>query len=238
MLKRIIHKLGRRYITEVLKREWADQRFSTINEKPIQYSFVFRHLVRLRPEHIWDAGCGVAAFPSLLRDCGFLVTATDRIRGYWTEGYFNRHYHVLEDDISQTRLTVAFDLITALDMLHVVEDPAAAMRSLFGRLKPGGHLILSVMYNEYEYVPDIYHHPEGGYGRDWPYKGTIYSRRELDQWAAESGVRIVDQEHWQYFTGRLWTMGERMWPPRLATKDEPHQFTCVLFQKPAPGDEA
>jgi SAM-dependent methyltransferase len=214
----------------VLKREYADQRFSAINEKPIQYFFVFKHLMRLRPVHVLDVGSGVAAFPSLLRDCGFHVTATDRIHGYWTESYFNRHYHVLEDDICQTSLSQTFDLITSLDMLHAVADPAAAMRSMFRLLKPGGHLILSVIYSEHEYVRDIYHHPEAGYGHDLPYSGSIYSRREIDQWAAENGARILDQEHWQYFTGRLWTMGERIWPPRLATKDELHHFTCLLFQ--------
>jgi len=231
MLKKLIHKLGRRYVTEVLKREYADQRFTSITEKPIQYFFVFKHLTRLRPQHILDVGCGVAAFPSLLRDCGFMVTATDRIHGYWTDNYFNRHYHVLEDDISKSSLTQTFDLITSLDMLHAVEAPGDAMRSMFRLLKPNGHLILSVIYNEHDYVPDIYHHPEAGYGHEWPYKGSIYSRSELEQWASENGARILDQEHWQYFTGKWWTMGERIWPPRLTSKDELHHFTCVLFQK-------
>ena len=63
-------------------------------------------------------------------------------------------------------------------------------------------------------MKDVYRLEGADYGRDFPYIAQVFSRREIDAWLADGPAAVVRQEFWQFFTGELWTFGERLCPPQ------------------------
>ena len=83
-----------------------------------------------------------------------------------------------------------YDLIALLDVLEHVEDDRAALRSIAGRLKPGGRILLTVpafqwMWSAHDVVN--HHHRR-------------YSRSGLRAAAADAGLRV---EHLSWFNSLL-----------------------------------
>jgi SAM-dependent methyltransferase len=222
------------WLRPYLLHEWRRQGERKINERPVEWRFALDCLVRTDARVVLDVGSGSTAWPALLSYCGYNVTAVDKIEGTWTRGdQFNRHFKVFSDDITRSRLRGGYDLVTCLSVLEHIPDHAAAVRTMLALLAPGGHLVLSFPYNEKTYLPDVYRHPEAGYGRENPYIAQVYSRAEVDRWLTESQARIVDQEYWEMFTGEFWTMGTRIYPPRRVRATERHHLTCLLIQRSA-----
>lgn len=230
-IKAWINRVGLLYAQFLCKREYKSQKFIGINERPIEFQFVFKHLTQKWPRTVLDVGTGITALPHLIRSCGFLVTATDNIRDYWPAGMINRHYHVVNDDITQTRLNATFDFITCISVLEHIRDHASAVRSMFRLLKPGGHLILTFPYNEKKYVENTYALPESTVTIKYPFITQAYSRNEVDSWLDENTGEIIEQEYWQFFSGEFWTCGERICPPVPVSRSEKHQMSCILVRK-------
>lgn len=82
-----------------------------INERPIEFSFLFEWLWRLCPTDVLDVGSGSTALPHILTNCGFNVIALDEKGSYWNFDYFNRHFPILKDDILNPKINRKFDLI-------------------------------------------------------------------------------------------------------------------------------
>ena len=225
--KTIVRRLINLYPAWICRREYQRQAFGGFNERPVELAFVFRKLVELYPRTILDVGSGTSALPSLMRGCGALVTATDNVRDYWPSGMFNRHYHIVDDDITATRLNEQFDLVTCISTLEHIHQPARAMGNMLRRLKPGGHLLLTIPYTEHSYVHNVYALPGSSYGQGLPYINQSFSRAELDGWMKENGAEIVEQEYWQCWEGEHWTVGAQIIPPRRVGVAERHQMTCV-----------
>lgn len=226
-----INKIGLFYVNLLCKREYEAQQFIGINERPVEFGFVFKHLTQHCPTKVLDVGTGATALPHLIRNCGFLVTATDNIHDYWPFGMINRHYHVINDDITKTRLQVTFDFITCVSVLEHIRDHKAAMRSMFKLLKPGGHLLLTFPYNEKRYAENVYTLPDSIVTETFPFITQAFSRNEVNAWMADNGGKIIEQEYWQFFSGDFWTCGERICPPVRATNSEKHQISCILIRK-------
>jgi 2-polyprenyl-3-methyl-5-hydroxy-6-metoxy-1,4-benzoquinol methylase len=220
------------YAKEKCKRECESQRFISFNERSIEYSFVFKQLASFFPVTILDVGTGTTALPNLIRNCGFVVTAIDNIHDYWPAGMLNRHFHVIDDDITNTKLNQQFDLITCISVLEHIRNYNVAVKNMFSLLKPGGHIILTCPYNENQYVENVYKLLESSVvGKNFPFVTQAYSRKELNNWLSLNGGKIIEQEYWRYFTGEFWTVGEDIIPPVKVSKDEKHQLTCILIQK-------
>jgi len=232
-LKFLVHKLGKWYLDKICKREYESQCFQGVNERLVEYRFVFQSLLLTAPRYVLDVGTGVTSLPHILRTCGFEVTAIDNIRDYWPKGMFNRHYYVINDDIKNTRITKKFDLITCISVMEHIKNHEAAIKSMFALLNPGGHIVLTFPYNEKNYIENVYKMQGAGYGQDYPYICQVYSRVELDKWLRENSGKIAEQEYWQIFTGEYWTFGEQLHIPRQVSKDEKHQLTCILISKEA-----
>src|SRR3990172_2031450 len=180
--KHLIHTFGRLYSQQVCRREYEGQTFHQPNERIIEYRFVFHSILRISPFTILDVGTGVTALPHLFTTCGLMVTAIDNIRDYWPCGMFNRHFYLINDDITNTRITRTFDLITCVSTLEHIKDHKAAIRSMFILLNPGGHLALTFPYNENQYVENVYALPQAGFGKGVPYTCQVFSRNELNEW--------------------------------------------------------
>ena len=106
--KSIVKNLLNRYPQWICRQEFESQVFTRFNERPIEFGFVFRKLGEIYPRNILDVGTGTTALPHLVRNCGFLVTATDNVHDYWPSGMLNRHYHVVDDDITNSHLKDTF----------------------------------------------------------------------------------------------------------------------------------
>lgn len=230
-LKSLIHWLGNSYSREICRREFLAQDFRGINERPVEYRFVFENLTQAFPRTVLDVGTGRTALPQLMRTCGFIVTAIDNIKDYWSNGMVNRHYYVLDDDILAPKIRGPFDFVTCVSTLEHIRDHGRAVRMMFSLLRSGGRLVLTFPYNEKTYVDNVYALP-GSIGADkYPFATQVFSRREIDQWADENGASLIAQEYWRYFDGPFWTIGARVIPPRRVESDDLHQISCIALIK-------
>ena len=227
----VLNFFGKIYCNRKSKKEFLNRKFKWINERPIEYQFVFKALTSLYPKTILDVGTGTTALPHLLSNCGFLVTAIDNIYDYWPKGMFNRHYHIIQDDIIKSKLKVKFDFITCISVLEHIRKNDDAIKNIFNLLKDKGHIVLTFPYNENKYIQNVYLHAEAGYGKSLPYICQIYSRNDLNRWLKMNNGKIIKQEYWQVFSGKYWTFGDHLSPPIQVNKENEHHLTCVLIQK-------
>ena len=228
VLKRILKSVAAWPVSLVTRYEYQTQRFKRHNERPVELAFLFRHLARLAPETVLDVGTGTTALPHLIRNCGPVVTAIDNVTDYWRRGMVNRHFHVIDDDIRDSKLAGTFDLVVCLSVLEHIDPADAAVASMLARVSPGGHLLLTFPYTEDGYVPNVYDLP-GSRGARMPYVTQSFSRQDVTRWCA--GAELVEQEYWRFWTGRCWTDGDLITPPHPATATTPHQHACVLMRK-------
>ncbi len=238
MMKRVIHKIkliinsiGMIYPRILCKLEYSSQKFSQLNERPIEFGFVFKQITKIWPKTVLDVGTGKTALPYMMRNCGLLVTAVDNIKDYWEYGMVNRHYHVINDDIKNTKLNEKFDVITCISVLEHIDDHRAAMRSMSDLLNPGGHLILTCPYTDNEYSPNVYDIKESSVKEKISFVTQSFSSNERDSWLQDSELDLVCDEYWQFFEGQFWTCGEMLSKPKLVSKNEKHQICCMLFKK-------
>ncbi len=234
-LKRLLKRLFLLPTRLICKVEYNRQTFTYINERPIEYSFVFKYVGILYPKEVLDVGSGTTALPHLIRNCGPIVTAIDNITDYWPSGMSNRHYHVLDEDItSPERLKVSgkYDLITCISVLEHIIDYDIAIKNMFSLLNENGHLIITCPYTENNYIENIFLLPESHVlGESMPYVCQSYSREKLNSWLNENNGEIIDQEFWQCWSGKYWRTGNKIIPPIKVEASENHQLTCLLIRR-------
>ena len=212
------------------KYEFHNRKYGNFNERPVEMAFVFKNLARFYPKSILDVGTGISPLPRMMSDGGHHVTAIDNIKDYWSSGFFNPHYYIIDDDITDTKITETFDFITCISVLEHIENYKKAVGNMFKLLKPGGHLILTFPYTEKKYVENVYKLPGSKYGQDFQFTCQSYSRAELDSWIHGNGT-IIEQEYWQFWTGDTWTIGDQIIPPVKVNLTDNHQISCLLIEK-------
>lgn len=229
-IKAFLFSILNLYPQWINKREYKNNPY-TFNERPVEYGFVFRQISRLYPAKVLDVGTGTTALPHMMRNCGLKVTAIDNIKDYWPVGMFNRHYYVIDDDITATNISDTFDLITCISVLEHIENYKDAVKNMFSLLKSGGHLILTFPYTEHEYVENVYELPGSNVKGFSPYQTHSFSRADLDNWFEKNGGNILEQEYWRFWDEKYWTVGNKLIPPKQVEVGERHQMTCLLVQK-------
>jgi len=230
-LREIVNTVGLAYARFLCRREYLHRQFCGVNERPVEYAFVFKCLTRIWPINVLDIGTGQSSLPHLMSTCGFLVTAIDKMGQYWRYPANNRHYHIIYDDITATHLIDEFDLITCISVLEHIQEHDQAVQSMFSLLKPGGHLILTFPYNDHSYHGNVYDFPGSTVIEKPHFITQAFSRSELEGWLSANQAAIVDQEFWRFYTGDYWTCGERVQPPEQVSREMPHQVTCLLIRK-------
>jgi 2-polyprenyl-3-methyl-5-hydroxy-6-metoxy-1,4-benzoquinol methylase len=231
MLRRFVHTLGRTYVRRVCRSEFEHQSFRVHNERPIEFGFALAALAGSRPRTVLDVGTGTTAWPHLLRNCGFVVTAIDNVRDYWASGMTNRHWTVLDVDIVDPQgLDGEFEAITCISVLEHIEDHATAVRNMHRYLAPGGLLILTTPFSAGNPCPNVYARPDALYGQQAAYICRSSSQAELDQWLS-CGFSLERQELWRLFTGPVWATGERSDWQRVTDPAESHQLGCFALRK-------
>lgn len=181
-IKLWVNSIGMVYPRWLCKREYNRQKFLGLNERPVEFAFLFRKIAEIQPKTVLDVGTGMTALPYMLRNSGLLVTAIDNIKDYWPKGMVNRHFHVLNDDIQNTKLQQTFDVITCISVLEHIQDHRAAMRSMYKLLNPGGTLILTCPYSNHQYVPNVYDLPESSVTEKFSFVTQSFSNEERMGW--------------------------------------------------------
>ncbi|NLH44832.1 MAG: class I SAM-dependent methyltransferase [Acholeplasmataceae bacterium] len=227
--KRILNLLPPQFICWL---EFNRQSLTHFNERAIEYAFVFRCLQSLYPQKILDVGAGTTALPHLMSTCGCHVTATDNKKDYWPSGTYNRHFHVKNDDIADSKLTEKFDLITCISVLEHIQNHDDAMHNIFNLLNPQGHLILTFPYSENKYINNVYKLAgSNALGKKISYITQSFSKNELTNWLQNNHGKIIEQEYWQCWSGDYWTLGDQKIPPLKVSFEQKHQLTLLLIQK-------
>ncbi len=201
------------------------------DSKPLQYAFALKALSHSQFQDVLDVGTGRSAWPALLAPCGYHLTAVDEMRGYWGGRFLNRHFYLLQDDITEFKSNEQFGIITCLYTLQHIREHARAVANMARLLKPQGILILTFPYNEERYVPNAYALPESGYGQDAPYICQICNRETLNDWAKQTDLELIEQRYYKVFTGDFWSVGTHLRPPEEVTVDQLHHLTGVVFRR-------
>lgn len=233
-MKKIILKVyyfvGAAYLNPILKLEQRKRPFPLINERATEYSFTLKFMQKLCTGNVLDIGSGKSSWPHLMSTCGFNVKAIDKIDGYW-KSFFNRHYKIYNDDITDPKIKGKFQFSTCLSVLEHIPDHRLAIRNIHELLETNGYLVLTFPYNENLYSEDIYKHPNAGYGQNANFITQVFSRAEINSWLSETSFQIISQEYYKVFTGEMWTMGTRVTPCEETSSSDLHHLTCILLQK-------
>jgi 2-polyprenyl-3-methyl-5-hydroxy-6-metoxy-1,4-benzoquinol methylase len=211
------------------RNEFQTQSLWSLNERPIEYGYVFRCINRLQPRTVLDTGTGESALASLVRTCGCPVTAIDNITDSWPAGVTNRDWHLLDHDSRQPPLTATFDLALCVSVIEHIDDPVGAMRGLARLVRPGGHVLVTTPYHERFGHPNVYTEPDS-HGRSEAYPCRQSTRADLNTWL-ECGFVLRNQEWWRLFEHRYWSCGPVVRPPKHVTIVEHHQLTCLLLER-------
>lgn len=229
---KLMGRIGNWQCARQCQAEYANQRVEHMNERPVEYSFLFRQIARFYPERILDVGSGTTAMPHVMRNCGFHVTAIDNVKDYWLCGMINRHYHIIDDNITQSCMDGPFDLVSCISVLEHIPFHMKAIENIFRLLKPGGHLVLTCPYTEGRYIPNCYEVPGSeAFGKTLPFVCQSFSHETMTDWMKQVNGVVVEQEYWQFYTGPCWSVGDYLVPPKPAGVDGLHQITCALIRK-------
>jgi SAM-dependent methyltransferase len=231
IVKLWINSIGMIYPCWLSKREYEKQGKPSLNERPIEFAYLFKKITELWPKSILDVGTGMTALPHLMRNCGIQVTAIDNIKDYWPKGMVNRHYHVINDDIKNTRLKKTFDVITCISVLEHIQEHREAIKSMYKLLNPGGTLILTCPYSDHQYIPNVYKLSESNVTEKFSFVTQSFSREQRKLWLNDSGFELISEEYWQFYDGEFWTCGKELDTPVQVSKNNTHQLCCMTLRK-------
>jgi SAM-dependent methyltransferase len=219
-------------INLLTEKEFKGQSKALPNERPVEYGFLLRALVENKITTILDVGSGTTSLPHLLSSCGYAVIAIDNIKDYWSAGMFNRHFHIINDNILAPMIKGPFDAVSCISVLEHITEHQRAMASMYDLLRPGGHCICTFPYNEGRYSANVYEEPGSAVGKGkFPFVAQAFSRKEVETWMNIRPWKIVAQEYWRFFEGEYWTMGARILKPFMVSSSECHQISCIHFVK-------
>jgi 2-polyprenyl-6-hydroxyphenyl methylase/3-demethylubiquinone-9 3-methyltransferase len=118
---------------------------------PTRLAYV-RERAPLAGARVADVGCGGGLFAEALARAGAAVTAVDLAPGMIEVARLHAadqglpvDYQVESAESLAERAPHAFDVVTSMELIEHVPDPAALLAALAGLLRPGGQLFLSTL---------------------------------------------------------------------------------------------
>ncbi len=120
-----------------------------LNPTRMQY---IERVVNLKAAQVLDVGCGGGILSEAMARAGARVLGVDLSRPvldvaelHALEGKVPVEYRAVSaEDLAQER-PASFDLVTCMEMLEHVPDPAATVQALASLARPGGDVILSTL---------------------------------------------------------------------------------------------
>ncbi len=203
---------------ELASRWWdPDSEFKPLHDiNPLRLDYIDQRVGGLAGKQIVDVGCGggILAESMALRgaqvlgiDLGEAPLAVARL--HQLESGATLDYQRLAAEELAERAPARFDVVTCMEMLEHVPDPASTIRACARLVKPQGHVIFSTINRNpksylfviigVEYVLRML--PKGTHD----YRKFIRPS-ELDGWARAAGLTIRELTglHHNPLTGRYW----------------------------------
>ena len=164
---------------------------------PARLQFVERFVV-LSGLRVLDVGCGGGILSEALAERGASVLGIDLAESALQAAEAHRAGQAVEYRLESSRETAArgevFDVVTCMEMLEHVADPAAVLRDIDALLKPGGWAFFSTINRTLKarlgavYAAEYLLHlvPQGTHQYDWFIKPA-----ELSRMAERAGLTPV-----------------------------------------------
>lgn len=139
---------------EALANRWWDKEseFKPLHDiNPLRLNYIDER-AHLPGKRVVDVGCGGGILSEGLCQRGAHVTGIDMgeaplsvAKLHGLESGFEVDYHQMTVEQLAQEQAGTFDVVTCLEMLEHVPDPASVIRACAALLKPGGHLFLSTI---------------------------------------------------------------------------------------------
>ena len=189
---------------EDLASRWWDEQgeFKPLHEmNPLRLNFI-NNGSDLTNKMVCDIGCGGGILSESMAQCGATVSGIDMgkaplsvARLHALENNLEIDYQqITAEDLAQQK-PASFDVITCMEMLEHVPDPASIINACFNLVKPGGSVYFSTINrNPKSYLFAIV-------GAEYMMKllprGThdfakFIKPSELDEWARIAGLELVN----------------------------------------------
>jgi 2-polyprenyl-6-hydroxyphenyl methylase/3-demethylubiquinone-9 3-methyltransferase len=195
-----IHKFG------VLADRWwdLDGEFKTLHAvNPLRIQFI-RSFVELEGKRVVDVGCGGGILSEGLARAGAQVVGIDLAeelldvaKSHADESGIGVDYRRVSAEALAEAESGSFDIVTCMEMLEHVPDPASVVRACAKLVKPGGRVFFSTLNRKLkayllaivgaEYLLNMI--PKGTH--DY---ATFIKPSELSRWAREAGLELLGME--------------------------------------------
>jgi len=189
---------------DALAARWwdAEGEFRPLHQiNPLRLDWIRQH-VRLDGRHVLDIGCGGGILAESMAASKAIVTAIDLAEGplavarlHQLESGAKVDYRKISAEALAAEAPGRFDLVTCLEMLEHVPDPAAVVQSCAELVRPGGHVVFSTINRNpksflfaivgAEYILRLL--PRGTH----EYQKFIRPS-ELEAWARAAGLRLKE----------------------------------------------
>jgi 2-polyprenyl-6-hydroxyphenyl methylase/3-demethylubiquinone-9 3-methyltransferase len=118
---------------------------------PVRLAYIAERAV-LNGARALDVGCGGGILSESLSRAGAVVTAIDLAPAVLDVARLHLHesgmrvdYREVPVEVLASEMPATFDVVTCMEMLEHVPDPASVIRACAALLKPGGKLFLSTL---------------------------------------------------------------------------------------------
>jgi len=208
---------------DALASRWwdPDGEFRPLHEiNPLRLDWIRQH-VQLSGANVVDIGCGGGILAESIAAAKATVTGIDMAEAALTVARL--HLHESKADVEYRQATAeelaaeeagSFDVVTCLEMLEHVPDPAQVIRSCAELVKPGGHVFFSTINRNpkafafaivgAEYILKLL--PAGTHEYE-----KFIRPSELESWARHAGLVLQDSigMHYNPLT-KEYSLGEKL----------------------------
>ena len=139
--------------SQLAHRWWDPQsEFRPLHEiNPLRLAWIDRH-AGLAGKKALDIGCGGGILSESLAQCGASVTGIDLsekalgvAKLHLLESGRTVDYRLISAEELAQQMPGAFDVVTCMEMLEHVPDPASTIAACAALVKPGGHVFFSTL---------------------------------------------------------------------------------------------